>query len=186
MSLLVLLNMQKMVIVATSRQPKASLCLSIIADMKKVPDDYLIVGADPGSFNKSLSFNQKMSIYQNMTGDTIKRAMDDTVTFQIKNLFEHFEEDLRSVDKLKQDLGRPFKVSKLPIAEKKLGALPSSVKRPSAGTATGKVWDICDKVMNMQNPPKLPNRDQIIGLCVNAGINASTAATQYGKWKASQ
>ena len=185
MSLSVLLDMQALKVVATSSQPKRVLCLSILADIKKVPDDYLIIDADVRSMNRSLSFEQKMAIYTNMTGHEIKRALGDTLDYQVQRLFEQFEEDTRSATELQQVLGRKFTAPKTPIPEKR-EAIAREYKRPAEGTTTGRVWDICDRVYSMQNPPKIPNKEQIIQLCVNDGINPSTAATQYGKWKASK
>lgn len=185
MPLSVLLDMQAMKIVATSSQPKRVLCLSVLADILKVPDDYLILDNTVASLNTSLSFDQKLELYTNMTGHEVKRATMDAVNFMLTKLIDGFEEDTRSADELKKALGRKFVVPKTPIPEGR-SSIPKEYRRPAEGTTTGKVWDICDKVFNMQNPPKIPNKDQIVQLCVNAGINPSTAATQYGKWKASK
>lgn len=50
--------------------------------------------------------------------------------------------------------------------------------RPPHGTTTGRVWAIADRIAAAGG-----QRTQIITACVNAGINESTAATQYSKWK---
>ena len=62
------------------------------------------------------------------------------------------------------------------------------VARPKAGTATGRVWDIADKVW--EEVAKLDYaldkkviRSKIIEQCTEAGINPATAQVQFGKWK---
>ena len=51
--------------------------------------------------------------------------------------------------------------------------------RPKAGTATGKVWEIADSMPEA-------DRAEVIAACEAEGINASTAKTQYGKWRKAQ
>ena len=61
--------------------------------------------------------------------------------------------------------------------------------RPREGTTTAHVWDIADG-MHASDPglgiDSKEFRTCVIDQCVEAGINKSTAATQYGKWKASK
>lgn len=58
---------------------------------------------------------------------------------------------------------------------------------PSKG-ATGKVWGIADRVHaeNGGGPITKELRGKIIAACEAEGINGGTAATQYGKWKATK
>lgn len=56
-----------------------------------------------------------------------------------------------------------------------------TINRPKAGTATGKVWDIADKVAEGGLTGKAL-RQAIIETCVEAGIHQSTAGVQYSKW----
>lgn len=70
--------------------------------------------------------------------------------------------------------------------------------RPAAGTATGKVWELADThyallysagsvaALNVQLAGNKAFRRQVIELCVDAGINPSTASVQFGKWLSSQ
>lgn len=61
------------------------------------------------------------------------------------------------------------------------------VNRPKAGTATGRVWDIADKVYEQYpDVPVKELRQRIIAACVDKGINASTAQTQYSRWRGSK
>jgi hypothetical protein len=53
--------------------------------------------------------------------------------------------------------------------------------RPSEGTATGKVWDIADKLA-ADNDDVTPTRQEVIEAAVEAGVNKATAGVQYGNW----
>lgn len=67
---------------------------------------------------------------------------------------------------------------------------PSIPKAPPSPTgATGKVWAIADSILakSQIDPPNMKElRTLVIGECTAQGINPGTAATQYGKWKASK
>lgn len=80
----------------------------------------------------------------------------------------------------------PAPTSPTKAVTKNSGGQASPSPRPKEGTATGLVWDIADKVRaaNPESDPK-SYRDQILSLCVDAGINPATAQVQYGKWKKS-
>lgn len=57
----------------------------------------------------------------------------------------------------------------------------NGVVRPKAGTKTGRVWEISDAISAEGKAPA-PRKD-VIEACVKEEINASTAATQYGRWR---
>lgn len=57
----------------------------------------------------------------------------------------------------------------------------NGVVRPNAGTATAKVWEISDAMSAKLNAPA-PRKD-VLAQTTADGINAATAATQYGKWR---
>lgn len=61
--------------------------------------------------------------------------------------------------------------------------------RPKAGSTTGLVWDVCDKIYagfaENGGDWKLV-RAAIMAECIKEEINEATAATQYSKWKASK
>lgn len=59
--------------------------------------------------------------------------------------------------------------------------ISNGVARPKAGTATGRVWQICDELSSASNAPA--ERAQVITKATAEGINAATAATQHGKWR---
>lgn len=57
----------------------------------------------------------------------------------------------------------------------------NGVTRPKEGTTTGRVWAISDEVSANKGEPA--DRKTVIEQVVAEGINASTGATQYGKWR---
>lgn len=82
--------------------------------------------------------------------------------------------------------GKKAAAEKAPKAEKAVKeAKPKREKdptgRPSAGTATGKVWEICDGLAKA-NKNVTPTRKEAIAACEAEGINPATAGVQYGAW----
>lgn len=57
----------------------------------------------------------------------------------------------------------------------------NGVTRPSAGTATGNVWAIADRISNEKGRPAL--RAEVTAAGTEAGINSSTVTTQFGQWR---
>lgn len=57
----------------------------------------------------------------------------------------------------------------------------NGVTRPKPGTATGKVWEIADQLSADAKGPA--PRGEVLKACEGEGINPSTAATQYGRWR---
>lgn len=55
-------------------------------------------------------------------------------------------------------------------------------ERPRRAGATLQVWEIADEFQKQGRA----NRKEIIEECVRRGINASTASTQFSKWKAAR
>lgn len=55
------------------------------------------------------------------------------------------------------------------------GDSKNGVTRPGAGTTTGKVWDIADKLG--------ADRQAVIKEATKRGVNLATIMTQYGKWR---
>jgi len=53
--------------------------------------------------------------------------------------------------------------------------------KPAAGTKTGRVWEIADKISRQSG--RLAQRKQVIDAFVAEGGNANTASTQYAYWK---
>lgn len=59
----------------------------------------------------------------------------------------------------------------------------NNVTRPGSGTATGKVWEICDTLYSQATDETPITRARVIKAAEAEGVNVSTAATQYGRWR---
>lgn len=59
----------------------------------------------------------------------------------------------------------------------------NGIVRPGAETATGKVWAIADTLQASATEDNPVTRAAVIKLAEAKGINVSTAATQYGRWR---
>ncbi len=52
--------------------------------------------------------------------------------------------------------------------------------RPRAGTITGRVWEVADRILKETGTA---NREAVIRACMQKGIKISTASTQYSHWR---
>lgn len=68
-----------------------------------------------------------------------------------------------------------------PKPEKIPAIVQNGISRPKADTATGKVWEIADAESTKKGGPAA--RKEVLDVASEAGINAATAATQYGRWR---
>ena len=59
--------------------------------------------------------------------------------------------------------------------------IQNGVTRPKEGTQTGRVWEISEAMSNALGAPV--KRAEVIKAAEAEGINPSTTATQYGKWR---
>lgn len=57
----------------------------------------------------------------------------------------------------------------------------NGITRPKDGTTTGRVWAIADEISAKTQKPA--ERGDVVKQGVSENINASTCATQYGKWR---
>lgn len=57
----------------------------------------------------------------------------------------------------------------------------NGVTRPKDGTTTCRVWEIADEISSKLGKPA--DRKAVIDQVHAEGINTSTGATQYGKWR---
>lgn len=68
------------------------------------------------------------------------------------------------------------------VAKEKVEKIQQNdVTRPKAGTATATVWEIAERLSNEAGA--VAKRADVMKACEEAGINAATTATQYGKWR---
>lgn len=59
--------------------------------------------------------------------------------------------------------------------------IQNGVTRPKSGTKTGRVWEIADSLSAEAGAPVV--RKSVLDQAIAEGINASTTATQYGRWR---
>ena len=52
--------------------------------------------------------------------------------------------------------------------------------RPGAGTKTGRVWEVADRILKETGTA---NREAVTKACMQEGININTASTQYSYWR---
>lgn len=57
----------------------------------------------------------------------------------------------------------------------------NGITRPKDGSTTGRVWAIADEISSKAQRPA--TRKEVIDQVHAEGINTSTGATQYGKWR---
>lgn len=79
---------------------------------------------------------------------------------------------------------KPVKAEKKaaePKVERERNEKVNGVVRPAPDTKTGKVWSIADEMTKEQGTPA--KRKDVLNECDAHGIAASTAATQYGRWR---
>ena len=71
---------------------------------------------------------------------------------------------------------------------KPLRAPGTPAARPKAGTSTGKVWDVADKLWaSFEEKADLKGFRKLVNeACTQEGVNAGTVNVQFGKWKSSK
>lgn len=65
-----------------------------------------------------------------------------------------------------------------PKAEK---VIQHGIARPNPGSKTARVFDIADELSKAAGAP--PARKKVLMKAESEGINITTAATQYGRWR---
>lgn len=144
---------------------------------------------------KVLYGNTIMQDLRHVVPESYSKLLQETA-----KLGQSIPKDDTSVEELKRTLGRPLKpVNPMPAKEK--GRTPPKKRapqangskpaggRPKPGSTTAKVWDIADEVKANCRTLDIHSkelRNRIVEECTEQGINPSTAATQFGKWKKDQ
>jgi|TARA_R110000744_G_scaffold17537_2_gene47421 hypothetical protein len=59
----------------------------------------------------------------------------------------------------------------------------NGVSRPRDGTVTSRIWIVCDELKGLCGVDENPARSKVMEICEAEGINKSTVATQFGKWR---
>lgn len=137
---------------------------------------------------KSFAVLDKLSL-QYLYWDLVQAAPPEDYGTLVQNCLAKIREipqDESSVEKLMWEINRlginledPTSSAPKEPKEKDPNAPPA---RPKATTTTGLVWQLADEAFEKAGN-QMPNRADVIAACEAEGINSSTAATQYAKWK---
>lgn len=204
----VVINRETMKFVGRTSTMEAA-CM--IANLEPVDASYVMIPLDLKSRMAKFGILELVLLYKNTTGGDRPNGIYDYAAMikECYDLANQIPMDARSIFDLEKASAA---LPKAPVAP--LPKLPPNIIRadpnaapyippapivkgptipkapgvaPSKGS-TGKVWEIADLVRaEMGNAPiSKEMRTAIIARCELQGINGGTAATQYGKWKATQ
>lgn len=168
-------------------------------------NDFLVVGTENKEYSCYTHY-ELASIYHNATGDTVPREMEYAKLLQgVVHLAKNWAVDETEAETIQEEYGvtvpdepEPPRVAVVaaplpdtaPSGKSRPAAAPAKAPgRPKPGSSTGKVWDIADKVLADHADMGLNAKElraTVIAQCEAEGINPSTAATQFGKWKKAQ
>ncbi len=166
------------------------------ADLK-IPTNhnFYICGVDNRYYSVFSELELRM-LYQNHTGIELAVATPyvELVRY-VAAVARDLEQDDTPVATLRKKLGRePLKPTLAPDTPGEVQAARApriprapggdAPSRPKEGTATGRVWSTADDITAERG--QVAGRQEVIAACEKLGINASTASTQYGKWKAAK
>jgi hypothetical protein len=71
-----------------------------------------------------------------------------------------------------------------PSAKKERSTEFSEPSRPKAGTTTGYIWELCDKLLKKLE--RLPTSKEAWAVCSAENVKQGTFSVQFGKWKKHQ
>lgn len=155
-----------------------------------IPNAEFYICGDMGRDLSKFTLLELQMLYNNTMGakaifKDYPRAID-----LVKTCIERFEVAKESIGDLVKKLGKPLKeqdfspVKEKPEAKaKQIGLIPT---RPKEGSMTARVWECADWLYSQQNQQDSnckTLRDEVIKVCVDNGVNSSTAATQFSKWR---
>ena len=199
---LVLINCDTcQVLKVTDRKDDTFETLMYWADILAPNDDFKICGLATTEYT-SFTKEKLAVLYFNVCGKELGPITNYIVSLnKLVDEIKRLEIDNTSLEEVKKKLGKPLSgtITKPAEAPQKEYSPPTDKpvgdtglpKRPKAGTATGKVWDIADSVFNAYPEAsgdinKKEFKKYIIEQCVAQGINQATAQVQFGKWKGSK
>jgi len=161
------------------------------ADILIPKKDFLITGLNNRDYSCYTSYELRL-LYKDMSGETIPDTIEYPKLIKgVVHLLQTADTDRTSIEELVKRLGRPLDKEHLPppieneAPTKKAPGGSIIPNRPKEGTTTAKVWQIADTIyrdfdIDLNNPDL---RNRVISDCEKLGINKSTAATQFSKWK---
>lgn len=118
-------------------------------------------------------------LYQNTVGDPVHDGVKYTTLLQ-------------GIQKIAMDLivdetplstvgSKDTKAAVKETKKQEAGNPTKPAKRPKEGSIAAKVWAVADALH--AETGAIPDRKSVVAACETAGLNPSTASTQYGKWK---
>lgn len=158
------------------------------ADILASKHDYYITTVESKKAFSVYTDYELRLLYKNTTGEPVPDTTKYTNLISgLQQLAQNLDVDETSLAGLKKQLGHSRKEPTTEPTPERKGRKPAQsgeprpLKRPKEGSATGKVWDIADELNAKEDA--IPSRQDVIDAATAAGINSSTASTQYGKWK---
>lgn len=155
------------------------------ADVHCPNDDFTVVGDDHKHYAGYTDFELRV-LLEKLTGKQHTATTDRSLTINaiIKGAEELVVDNTPLDEVIAQAKPKTAKPAPLAESKKKISdGSVSAIKRPKDGTTTGRIWAIIEGIVPALKTAGLPDRNYVIELCVIEGISASTAATQYSKYK---
>lgn len=178
----ILINNAELVIINNSATLEQAVAW---ADVHCPNDDFTVVGDDHTHYTGYTDFELRV-LLEKLTGKQHTATTDRSLTINaiIKGAEELAVDNTPLDEVIAQAKPKTVKPTISSKGEKKISdGSVSDIKRPKEGTTTGRIWAIIDGIIPALKTAGLPDRSYVIELCVIEGISASTAATQYSKYK---
>ena len=178
----ILINNAELAIINSSATLEQSVAW---ADVHCPNDDFTVTGSDHKHYAGYTDFALRI-LLEKLTGKKHTATTPRSLTLDalIKGA-EELEVDNTVLSEVIAQ-AKPKTAKPAPIAESKKkisdGSV-SAIKRPKAGTTTGRIWEIIEAVIPALKTGGMPDHSYVIELCEIEGISSSTAATQFSKYK---
>ena len=155
-----------------------------------IPKNEFYVTGTMGRDLSKFTLMELQLLYNNEAGSRATFKEYSRAIELVKHVIDQMKPAEETVGQLVRKLGKPLKEQSFtPVKEKpepkskQSGGIPT---RPKAGTMTARVWEAADWLYSQQeskdcNAKSL--RDEVVKVCVDNGVNGSTASTQFAKWK---
>jgi hypothetical protein len=155
---------------------------------ESTPLEAIVIGPlkSGSTWSKFTDMELKM-LYRNTTGHEINTFSYNSLLQACRSLTEGFEPLPMPDGLVKHHKAKPQPKESPKQADTKTKAQSGGVKRPKAGTATGRVWDLADALAATNEGISDKELKKLVAnQCAEEGINPATAQVQFGKWKSSR
>lgn len=192
----ILINNETMHVAKVTPTLEQAICW---ADIVCPQGDFTIVGESEEHYKGYTDYELRLILKSVDAMGANANVPRENVIHRIKEGAQHLGYDETPLEDLQSKLGlaagemphislKPASTSpagKSPSTKiKKSGGESSAVlKRPAAGTATGRVWEIIDDLITARGDGALVHRDLVVEAGVKEGLNESTVKTQYSKYR---